>query len=276
MEKKKTTLNWQWVFGLTLVVTGGLFLADQFLEVEIMRHYWPLLIVFFGLMFLVAMAVSGKKAAWLAIPACILVTLGLLFFVQNTYNLWATWTYAWGLLISAIGLGMLIMNAYYKKIGLRRGAGVVIILGLLAFVISGIVFQIIIKMTGMNLESGIFLGSGVVLLGLVVIFSGPIFSKKEAPEPPIPAEEVIVPVEIPVDVAPTPLEEPDQPKELVAEEAPAIIEEPLPWEVPTWVDEPMLEEASDSVDEILPDDHPAVDEETTFDETFNSEDESDQ
>ena len=149
-------------------------------------------------------------------------------------------------------------------------------LGLLAFVISGIVFQIIIKMTGMNLESGIFLGSGVVLLGLVVIFSGPIFSKKEAPEPPIPAEEVIAPVEIPVDVAPTPLEEPDQPKELVAEEEPVIIEDPLPWEVPAWVDEPMLEEASDSVDEILPDDHPAVDEETTFDETLNSEDESDQ
>jgi len=287
MEKKKSGLNWQWVFGIMLVVTGGLFLADQLLEVEIMRHFWPFLIVFFGVMFLVAMIVAGKKAAWLAIPACFLITLGLLFFIQTTFDLWPTWTYAWGLLISAVGLGLLIMNIYYKKLGLRRGAGVVIAVGLVLFVIFGIVFQIIFKITRMNLESGVFLGSGLVLLGLFVIFSGPIFSKRVKPEPVEVGEAVVEPLEVPAEVieeepsleeAPLPEEEPLPPapsmieEELVSDEPPAFVEEHLQEDVPGWVEEPTLEEISQPFDESVPeetilDEIVKADEETFEDET---------
>ncbi len=294
MEKKKSALNWQWVLGFMLVVTGGLFLADQFLEVEIMRQFWPLLIAFFGLMFLVAMLVAGKKAAWLAIPACFLITLGLLFFIQNTFDLWATWTYAWGLLISAVGLGLLIMNIYYKKLGLRRGAGVVIGVGLLLFVIFGILFQIILKITGMDLESGIFLGSGLVLLGLFVIFSGPIFTKKVKPEVIEPTEGVVTPVEVPAAVAeevpapeevptpevaplpevePQPVEEPISVEEPAYEESPALVEEPLLEEVPGWVEEPSLEEVAESVEETISEELPSEGEENTLDEIFKLDDE---
>lgn len=288
MEKKKSALNWQWVLGFMLVVTGGLFLADQFLEVEIMRQFWPLLIAFFGLMFLVAMLVAGKKAAWLAIPACFLITLGLLFFIQNTFDLWATWTYAWGLLISAVGLGLLIMNIYYKKLGLRRGAGVVIGVGLLLFVIFGILFQIILKITGMDLESGIFLGSGLVLLGLFVIFSGPIFTEKVKPEVIEPTEDVVTPVEVPAAVAeevPAPEEEPEPEEapqlveepifveETVSEEPPAFVEEPLLEEVPGWVEEPSLEEVTESVEETISEELPGEGEEIALDEIFKLDDE---
>jgi len=177
MSKEKTVFNWQLYLGIVLVVTGGLFLADQLLEIEIMRFFWPLLVVLFGLTFFVGMIFAGRRGAGLAIPGAIITTIGLLLFIQNTFNLWVTWAYAWALLVSATGLGMLIMNGYLKRAGLRRVAGLLIGIGLTLFVIFGLFFEIILDIAGTNVESGIFLGGGLVLLGLFVIFSRPLFSK---------------------------------------------------------------------------------------------------
>ncbi len=182
MSKKKTVFNWQLYLGIVLVVTGGLFLADQMLDVQIMRYFWPLLVVLFGLTFYVGMLFAGKRGAGLAIPGSIITTIGLLLFIQNTFNLWVTWAYAWALLVSATGLGMLIMNFYLKRTGLRRVAGLIIGIGLTLFVLFGLFFEIILDIAGTNVESGLFLGGGLVMLGLFVIFSQPLFSKADPKE----------------------------------------------------------------------------------------------
>jgi len=176
-NKNKSVFNWQFYLGLVMLVTGGLFLADQLLPIRIMDFYWPLLIVFFGLTFFVGMLTAGRRGAGLAIPGAIITTIGLLLFLQNTFNLWVTWSYAWALLLSATGLGMLIMNLYLKRLTLRRVAGLLIGLGLTLFVVFGFFFEVIIDLSGANLASGIFLGGGLVLLGLFIIFSRPLFRR---------------------------------------------------------------------------------------------------
>ncbi len=180
MSQKKFDFNWQLYLGVVLVVTGGLFLADLLLDIQIMRFYWPLLVALFGLTFFIGMLFAGRRGAGLAIPGAIITTIGLLLFIQNTFNLWVTWTYAWALIISATGLGMLIMNIYLKRVGLRRVAGLLIGLGLTLFVIFGLLFEIILNITGTDVESGLFLGGGLVLLGLFVILSRPLFSRAES------------------------------------------------------------------------------------------------
>jgi hypothetical protein len=193
MSNNKIVFNWQLYLGIVLLVTGGLFLADQLLEIQIMRFFWPLLVVLFGLMLFVGMVFAGKRGAGLAIPGTIITTIGLLLFVQNSFNLWVTWAYAWALLVSATGLGMLIMNLYLNRVSLRRVAGLLIGIGLTLFVLFGLFFEIILNIAGTDVESGLFLGGGLVLLGLFVIFSRPLFSKSqrkenEAQQAPIDAE----------------------------------------------------------------------------------------
>lgn len=178
MAQKKSVFNWQLYLGLVLVITGGLFLADQLLGLNMMSLFWPLLIVLFGLTFFVGMIVAGKRGAGLAIPGALVSITGLLLFVQNLFDLWVTWTYAWALLICAVGLGMLIMNIYLKREGLRRAAGIVMGIGLVLFVVFGILFEIILNLAGTDVQSGVFLGAGLILLGLFVVFSRPLFARK--------------------------------------------------------------------------------------------------
>lgn len=183
MTDQKPVFNWQFFLGFVLVAAGGLFLADQFLEIQIMRNFWPLLIVLLGLMFFVMMILARRRGAWLAIPGAVITTAGIILYVHNTFDLWVTWTYAWALLISAVGIGMLIMNAYLKRGGLQTAAGWVIGVGLVLFVIFGIFFEVILDLAGLSINSGVFLGSGLVLLGLFVVLSRFIFSTK--PKKPV-------------------------------------------------------------------------------------------
>ena len=184
MANNQSVFKWQFYLGFILIVTGGLFLADQLINLDIMGFFWPLLVVLVGLIFFIAMLVTGRRVSGLAVPGAIITILGVLLFFQNTFNLWITWTYAWGLLISATGLGLLIMNLYHKRLGLRRAAGIIIAIGLVLFIVFGFLFEIIMDLSGTNIYSGIFLGSGLVLLGLFVIFSRSLFSRsgKKVPE----------------------------------------------------------------------------------------------
>jgi len=178
MSDQKPVFNWQFFVGFVLVVAGALFLADQFLEIQLMRNFWPLLVVLLGLTFFVGMILAKRRGAWLAIPGAVITTAGIILYVHNTFDLWVTWTYAWALLISAVGVGMLIMNIYLKRRGLQTAAGWVIGVGLVLFVIFGIFFEIVLDLAGLSIKSGVFLGSGLVLLGLFVLLSRFIFSDK--------------------------------------------------------------------------------------------------
>ena len=220
MAKKRTIFNWQFYFGLVLIVTGGLFLADQLLDVEIMPFFWPLLIIFLGVTFFVGMVVTGKRGAGMAVPGAVITVLGILLFIQNAFNLWVTWSYAWALLISATGLGLLLMNFYLKRVNLRRIAGLLIGIGLLLFVIFGVLFEVILNISGTSMNSGMFLGGGLVLLGLFVILCRPLFSKRHKklegeeiqPEGPVPVEAIFEEVEEEMPIPPEVVEQP-QPEE---------------------------------------------------------------
>ncbi len=176
-NKNKSVFNWQFYLGMVLVITGGVFLADQFLPFRIMSFFWPLLIVLPGLTFLMGMLTAGRRGAGLAIPGAVITTIGLLLFLQNTFDIWVTWSYAWALLVSATGVGMLVMNLYLKRPTLRRVAGLLIGIGLILFVVFGVFFEVILDISGADIASGLFLGGGLVLLGLFVIFSRPLFKR---------------------------------------------------------------------------------------------------
>ena len=205
MAKNENIFRWQFYLGFILIVTGGLFLADQILDLNIMSFFWPLLVVLFGLIFFVAMFISGRRVSGLAIPGAIITTVGLLLFIQNTFDLLVTWAYAWALLISATGLVLLIMNIYHKNLGLRRAGGIVIAIGLILFVVFGFLFEVILNLAGTDIYSGIFLGGGLVLLGLFVIFSRALFTARQKTAPTAEMEQ---PISVATEIAEDGLQQP--------------------------------------------------------------------
>jgi peptidoglycan/LPS O-acetylase OafA/YrhL len=184
MSRKIRKIYGQFCIGIVLLLTGSLFLADHWFQLKIITKYWPMLIVVMGLLFLITMIITGKKGAGLAIPGIVITTLGILLFIQNVFHLWITWTYAWTVLVIALGIGILVMNLYLRRKGLRRGAGIVIVIGLVQFFVFGFLFEGILNLSGFGFKNEVFLGIGLVLFGLLIIFSRLLFprSKQDSPE----------------------------------------------------------------------------------------------
>jgi len=183
MTKNRNIFRWQIYFGFVLVISGGIFLVDQLYGFRIMSAFWPLMVVLFGMTFFAGMLAAGKRGSGLAIPGSVITIVGLLLFFQNRYNQWLTWAYAWTLIIGAVGVGLLIMNLYHKRVGLRRTAGVLIGTGLTLFVLFGFLFEFILGVFGTSISRGVVPGAGLVLLGLFVAFSRPIFSSQRQSKP---------------------------------------------------------------------------------------------
>ena len=83
------------VGGAILVALGAHFLFRQVFDFDLGRYGWPLFIIGPGLLLFAGMAVSGRGAGGLAIPASIVTTIGLLLFVQNATGYYESWAYGW-------------------------------------------------------------------------------------------------------------------------------------------------------------------------------------
>jgi hypothetical protein len=128
------------VGGILLILIGAWFAALQLvpgLEAWIQFEVtWPLFIVAVGvILFVVALltAVPG-----LAVPACIVAGVGGILYFQAATGRWETWAYAWALIPSFVGVGILlagILGGQTAK-GVREG-GWPILIGLVLFVIFG-------------------------------------------------------------------------------------------------------------------------------------------
>jgi hypothetical protein len=99
-------------FGILLILIGGWFLAVQFFEPleDWFDNFaeWPFWIIGLGLLFLVVAVVSGMTG-W-AIPGTVISGIGGILYYQNYTNDWASWAYAWTLIIGFVGIGVFIMH----------------------------------------------------------------------------------------------------------------------------------------------------------------------
>jgi hypothetical protein len=155
--------------GVVLVGIGLLFLFEQELGVDIGHFGWPLFVILPGLGMLIAFALRPRAAAGLAIPGCVVTTIGLILGVQNTFNLWATWAYAWALIPASVGLGLRLQSEQLGQpkamaVGTRMFEGF-----LLVFVVFAIFFELILDLS--HFASGMVRTTiGPVLLVLAGIY----------------------------------------------------------------------------------------------------------
>jgi hypothetical protein len=155
------------VWGVLLVLAGFLFLVGRFAPTDFGQYGWPLFIIVPGVVMLVCGA-TIKGVPGLLIPGTIVTVTGLVLAVQNTFNLWATWTYAWALIApGSIGLGIALMGlARHDRKQVDDGTRSALA-GIAMFAIFGVFFEGVLGISGLKIGP-----AAEILLPLMLIVSG--------------------------------------------------------------------------------------------------------
>jgi cell wall-active antibiotic response 4TMS protein YvqF len=133
--------------GVVLVGLGVLFLIQQVLGIDIGRFGWPLFVILPGLGMLAACALAPRSAAGLAIPGCVVTTIGLILAIQNTFDLWQTWAYAWALIPAAVGLGLRLQSEQLNQPRAMAVGTRMFEISLLAFVVFAVFFEFFLDLS---------------------------------------------------------------------------------------------------------------------------------
>jgi hypothetical protein len=156
------------IFGAILIAVGVLLLVGRVFDWGSLGFVWPVIVMGAGLIFFIGMVLAGKSAGPLAVPGSIITTIGLILLLQNLLGWWETWSYAWGLVISAVGVGLVIYGAWSDIPELRKRGWEVARVGLILFVIFGAIFELLFSFGQVTNRGGQLFWAGVlILVGLV-------------------------------------------------------------------------------------------------------------
>jgi hypothetical protein len=156
--------------GVVLVVVGIFALGVVVLGVDLTQYGWPLFVIVPGLTLLVVGFVGGGAGA--SVPGGIVTMLGLLLAYQNAYSDWASWAFAWSLVVPfGVGLGLYLQALRDRDfVMLRRGRSLMFI-GLLIFMIGFVFFESILGIS--PVDYGIFgkaaLPALLIVIGIVLL-----------------------------------------------------------------------------------------------------------
>lgn len=109
--------------GLALVGAGVLLLLFNLFNISAGGWLWPLFVIAPGLLLLVPAAqMEPNRPTWLAylaMPGAMLVAIGAILFVQNVFDYYESWAYAWALLPAAATLGLQYAGRYQHDATMR-------------------------------------------------------------------------------------------------------------------------------------------------------------
>jgi peptidoglycan/LPS O-acetylase OafA/YrhL len=178
-NKPVSTLNSKIVTGVLgagLILLGILFLIGRYVRLvfdfDIGHYGWPFFIIIPGLLLFMASFVFERRAG--VIPAIFggMATMaGLILLVQNTFDVFASWAYAWALIApTSMGLAKLVYGAL-RGLGEEVRSGLSLSgIGLAIFVVAGVFFELVIGINGFHFGLGwlcwpaLLIGLGVILL----------------------------------------------------------------------------------------------------------------
>jgi len=151
--------------GAVLVVLGVFALGVAITGVNLAEYSWPLFVIIPGLTLLVFGFFSLGASA--SIPGGIITMLGLLLAYQNSTGDWATWAFAWSLVVPfGLGLGMYLQALRDRDVPALGRGRMLMFVGLLIFMIGFVFFEPILNIS--NRDYGIA-GKAALPVLLIVI-----------------------------------------------------------------------------------------------------------
>jgi hypothetical protein len=157
--------------GIVLVGLGIVFLLQQAIGFDIGHFGWPLFVILPGLALLAAFALGPRGASGLAVPGCVVTTIGLMLAIQNTFNMWETWAYAWTLIPTAVGIGLTLQGHRLGQPRVVRTGIYMVEGGLLGFVVFATFFELILDLShfGLSQLRGTLGPAVLILAGLYLL-----------------------------------------------------------------------------------------------------------
>jgi hypothetical protein len=160
------------VVGVILVLIGATLLVSRVADLSFNGVTWPLWIVVPGVAMLVgSFFIPPRGGLGLAIPGAIITMVGLVLWVQDAYDLYATWAYAWALVApTGPGLGMLLYGLVHRDRELIGDGFRMTLVGLGLFLGFALFFEGVIGLSGdpiPNLEE--VLPYAVIGLGILLV-----------------------------------------------------------------------------------------------------------
>jgi hypothetical protein len=167
-------LGWEAALGGLLVLLGILVWLGQAVELDLGQIGWPFFVIVPGLALLgVGLATPGRLGEVLATVGGLVTMAGLVLLVQNATDRFATWAYAWTLVVLVgPGIGRWLVGVVRGRGDLAAGGGWLIAAGLVAFGVLAVVFEVVVGIGGRPVGSGgryglaaLLIVAGLVLLG---------------------------------------------------------------------------------------------------------------
>jgi hypothetical protein len=161
--------------GVFLVLLGIVLLLGQLFQFDVGHYGWPLFILVPGL-FLMALGLGRRETGGLGttvVGSAIAMT-GLILFIQNLFDLYQTWAYAWTLIFPfSIGLGFLLHGLVARVEYEREIGGWLVLIGIGLFLVGALFFEAVIGLSSERLgrNGRIILSVLVILLGLGVLLA---------------------------------------------------------------------------------------------------------
>jgi hypothetical protein len=171
MEKQTKQYRLNTLIGAGLIGLGILFLLGEIIDFQLGEYLWPFFIIVPGLAFFYFMVQGGKNAAPLAIPGSIITTTGLLLLYQSITDHWASWAYAWALIVpTSLGIGFYISGLWSENETMRHTGQGFIKAGLTILILGGLFFEMIINISG-NGPNRIVWPAFVIIAGVYLVIS---------------------------------------------------------------------------------------------------------
>jgi hypothetical protein len=135
--------------GLVLVVVGVFFLIMRLFEIDLSTYGWPLYVIIPGLTLLIVGFVSLGTGA--LVPGGIVTITGLILAAQNATGDWASWAYAWTLVVpGGAGLGLFMQGLrVHDSRQVRLGRNLMFWAALM-FMIGFVIFESIFNISGQD------------------------------------------------------------------------------------------------------------------------------
>lgn len=164
------------LLGAILILLGILFLAGRYVsalfDFDLGHYAWPFFIIIPGLLiFMASFAFERRAGIPMAMFGGMVTTAGGILMLQNIFDLYASWAYAWALVApTSVGLAKLVYGAL-RGLGDEVKSGLTMSgIGFAMFVIGGFFFEVVIGINGFGFGAawqcwpGLLIGLGIILL----------------------------------------------------------------------------------------------------------------
>lgn len=164
------------LMGAILILLGIAFMMVRFIisifDFDFGHYTWPLFIIIPGvLMFLSAFMLERQAGVTLAMFGGMVAATGGILMIQNIFDLYATWAYAWALIApTSMGLAKLLYGAV-RGLGEEVKNGLAMAgVGVVMFLAAGAFFELVIGLNGFGLNVSwlcwpvLLIGGGIITL----------------------------------------------------------------------------------------------------------------